>query len=87
MMSHVLTSTDMLQGIITHPAFQFTPDYTEVEFPCVASSVVALLSAKLISIFAKFKIAESATSVKEVNVLKQCCNPLNVSHNASSKKN
>jgi hypothetical protein len=34
-----------------------------------------------------FKMAASATSVKELNVLKQPCNPLNVSHSASSKKN
>jgi hypothetical protein len=33
-------------------------------------------SAKLIFIFAKFKMAASATNVKELQVLKQCCNPL-----------
>jgi hypothetical protein len=32
-------------------------------------------------------MAACATSVKELNVLKQRCNPLNVSHSASSKKN
>jgi hypothetical protein len=32
-------------------------------------------------------MAASATSVKELNVLKQCCNPLNVSHRTISKKN
>jgi hypothetical protein len=33
------------------------------------------------------KMAASATSVKELNALKQSCNPLNVSHSANSKKN
>jgi hypothetical protein len=41
---------------------------------------------ELISIFAKFKIAASATSMKELKVLQQCCNSVNVSHSASSKK-
>jgi hypothetical protein len=83
MMSHVVTCTDMLQGIMTYPAFQFTPDSGGFVFPCLASSVMVLSSAKLIFTFAKFKITES---VKELNVLKQSCNPLNVSHSASSKK-
>jgi hypothetical protein len=48
---------------------------------------VVLSSARLVCIFAKFKMAASASSVKELNVLKQCCNPLNVIHSASSKKN
>jgi hypothetical protein len=52
----------------------------------MASSVVVLLRAKLFFIFANFKMAASATSIKELNVLKQCCNPLNVGHTASSKK-
>jgi hypothetical protein len=77
MMSNIVTCTDMLQGIMTHPAFQFTPDSSSVKlyFPCLASSVVVLSSAKLIFIFAKFEMAASATSVKELNVLKQCSNP------------
>jgi hypothetical protein len=48
---------------------------------------VVLSNAKLIFIFAKFKMAATATSVKELIVLKQCCNPLNIGHSASSKKN
>lgn len=32
------------------------------------------------------KISANATGVKELNVLR-CCNPLNVSHSANSKKN
>jgi hypothetical protein len=48
---------------------------------------VVLSSVKLIFIFANFKIAASATPIKELNVLKQCYNPLNVSCSASSKKN
>jgi hypothetical protein len=48
---------------------------------------VVLSSAKLIFIFAEFKTAASAVSVKELNVLKQCYNPLNISHSVSSKKN
>jgi hypothetical protein len=35
------------------------------------------VKAKLIFILAKFKMAASATVVKELQVLKQCCNPLN----------
>jgi hypothetical protein len=33
------------------------------------------------------KMAASATTLKDLNVLKQCCNPLNVSHSESSKEN
>jgi hypothetical protein len=58
MMSHVVTCTDMLQGIMTHPAFQFTPDSSRVKlFPCLESSVVVLSNAKLIYIVAKFENA------------------------------
>jgi hypothetical protein len=32
-------------------------------------------------------MATSATSTKELNVVKHSCNPLNDSHNACSKKN
>jgi hypothetical protein len=49
--------------------------------------VVVLSNAKSIFILAKFKMAENSTSVKELNVLKQICTPLHVSHSASSKKN
>jgi hypothetical protein len=31
-------------------------------------------------------MAATSTSVKELNVLKQCCNALTVSHSASAKK-
>jgi hypothetical protein len=48
---------------------------------------VVLSSAKLIFIFTKFKMNASATGVKELNVLKQHCYALNVSHSASYKKN
>jgi hypothetical protein len=53
----------------------------------MASTVVVLSSAILMFIFAKFKMVVSATSVKEINVLKRCCNPLDVSHSATSKEN
>jgi hypothetical protein len=53
----------------------------------MASTVVVLSSAILMFIFAKFKMAVSATSVKEINVFKRCCNPLDVSHSATSKEN
>jgi hypothetical protein len=49
----------------------------------MASSAVVLSSAILL---VKFKIAASATSVKELNILKQCCNPFNASHSESSRK-
>jgi hypothetical protein len=39
-------------------------------FPFLASSVVDLSRAKLIFIFAKFKMATSATHVKELGILK-----------------
>jgi hypothetical protein len=55
-------------------------------FPCLANTIVVLPNAKLIFIFVKFEMAANTTSVKELNVLKQCCNPLNFSHIASSKK-
>lgn len=32
-------------------------------------------------------MAANATSVKELNIRKECCNALNVSHSSSSKKN
>jgi hypothetical protein len=51
------------------------------ELSCIslsASSVVVLSNAKLILIFAKFKMAAFVSSVKELNVLKQCCYPVNV---------
>jgi hypothetical protein len=32
MMSQVVTCTDMLQGIMVYPAFQFTPDASRVMF-------------------------------------------------------
>jgi hypothetical protein len=60
------------------------------ELNCVsfsANSVLVLSHAEFISIFANFKMAEVATSVKEPSILKQCCNPLNVSDSASSKEN
>jgi hypothetical protein len=53
----------------------------------MGSSAVVLSSANLIYIFAKFKIVPHATNVKELNVLKPCYNPLNVSHSIHSKKN
>jgi UDP-N-acetylglucosamine 2-epimerase len=40
--------------------------------------------AKSVLIFTKFKMV---TSVKARNVSKECCNPLNVCHSPSSKKN
>jgi hypothetical protein len=45
---------------------------------------VVLSSAKLTFISADIKMA---VSVKELNVLKQCCNPLNSCHSTSFKKN
>jgi BarA-like signal transduction histidine kinase len=59
----------------------------ELSLSCLSSSVVVLSIVKLIVIFAKFKMAANATIVKELNVLKQCCNPLNVSHSTSFMKN
>lgn len=58
-----------------------------VVLPCLASSVFVFSSAELIFIFAKFKIAASAASVKHLKVLDHCYDPLTVSHNASSKRN
>jgi hypothetical protein len=55
--------------------------------PCLANSVVVWSSAKLTFIFAKYKMITRNTSVKELNILKQCCNMLNISYGASSKKN
>jgi hypothetical protein len=48
---------------------------------------VVLSRAKLIFMFVKFKMAASAPSVKELNVLKQRCGVLNGNHHAGSKKN
>jgi hypothetical protein len=48
---------------------------------------VVLSSTKLIFIFAKFKMTASVTSAKELNVLKQFCNPLNVRHSAHYTQN
>jgi hypothetical protein len=86
MMSHVVTCIDMLQSNMTHLAFQFTPDSRRVVFPCLASSVVVLSREKLIFIFAKFKMAASAPSIKELYVSKQCCDALNASHGAFKEK-
>lgn len=65
MMSHVVSPTDMLQSIVTHPAVQLAPD---------SSSYILLLSGKICSSFAKsnlitFSILKSlsvAASVKEL---------------------
>jgi hypothetical protein len=54
----------MLQGIKNHPAFQFIPDSSRVKL--------------YISVFAELKMAATAACVKEPNVLKRCCNPLNI---------
>jgi hypothetical protein len=70
MMSHAVTCTDMLQGIMTHRAFQFIPKSSKVVFSCQISSAVVLSNAKLIFIFAKFKMTVNATSAKELKVLK-----------------
>jgi hypothetical protein len=86
MMSHV-TCTDLLQSIMTHPAFQFTVGSSTVKLYFLpGSSLMVLSSAKLISIFAKFKIAASSTYNKGQNILKHSCSTLKVSHSASSKK-
>jgi hypothetical protein len=70
----------MLQGIMTQAAFQFLPDAkSQVLFPYS----IILQWFGLIFIFFKFNMI---TSVKELNVLKQYCNSLNVSHSACSKK-
>jgi hypothetical protein len=53
----------MLQGILSHPAFQFMQLSC---IPCLAGCVVYLSSAKLVFIFARFKISASAVSVKDV---------------------
>jgi hypothetical protein len=56
-------------------------------FPCLASYVVVLSSAKLIFNFANFKMVATATGNKKLNVLKQWWKPLNASHRPNSNKN
>jgi hypothetical protein len=48
--------------------------------------VTVLSSINLIFIFAKFKMAEISTRIKEPNVSKQCYSPFNANHSENSKK-
>jgi hypothetical protein len=70
---------------MTYLTFQFTPD--PMELGCIS------LSGKFCSGFVKCKMnfylcqTASATSVKELDVLKQHCNPVNFSRSSDSKKN
>jgi hypothetical protein len=72
-MSHVVTCTYMC-----HDSFSLS-----VHTRC-QNYVVVWSRARLIFIFSQFRTAVSCASVKELHVLKQCCNPLNVSNSTSS---
>lgn len=85
-MSHTVTCRHAVRHQDTS-GLQFTPNCTKVKFYFrLTSSVVGMSRAKLITIFAKFKISARATNVKEIIFLKQCCNPLNLIHSSFPRK-